>query len=88
MPGSSRSSSAVPQRERDIPERAVAAVAQQAAKADALIDDLMTAGLPEDGPVLQAKLIRLELLKVKGASSGSSAGGCSTVGSATEGSTG
>ena len=53
-------------RERDILERSVAAVAQQAAKADALIDDLKLAGLPEDGPVLQAKLLRLELLKVKG----------------------
>jgi hypothetical protein len=53
-------------RERDILERAVAGVAEQAAKADALIDDLQLAGLPEDGPVLQAKLIRLELLKVKG----------------------
>jgi hypothetical protein len=53
-------------RERDILERAVAAVTEQAAKADALIYDLKTAGLPEDGPVLQAKLIRLELLKVKG----------------------
>jgi hypothetical protein len=53
-------------RERDILERAVAAVTEQAAKADALIDDLKSAGLPEDGPVLQAKLIRLELLKVKG----------------------
>jgi hypothetical protein len=53
-------------RERDILERAVAAVAEQATKADALIDELTTAGLPEDGPVLQAKLIRLELLKVKG----------------------
>jgi hypothetical protein len=41
-------------------------VAEQAAKADALIDDLQTAGLPEDGPVLRAKLLRLELLKVKG----------------------
>jgi hypothetical protein len=56
----------VRERERDILERAVAAVTEQAAKADALIDDLVVAGLPEDGPVLQAKLIRLELLKVKG----------------------
>jgi hypothetical protein len=53
-------------RERDILERAVAAVAEQAAKADALVDELQAAGLPADGPVLQAKLIRLELLKVKG----------------------
>jgi hypothetical protein len=41
-------------------------VAEQAGKADALIDDLQAAGLPEVGPVLQGKLIRLELLKVKG----------------------
>jgi hypothetical protein len=54
----------VRKRERDILERAVAAVSKQAAKADALIDDLVVAGLPEDGPVLQAKLLRLELLKV------------------------
>jgi hypothetical protein len=54
------------ERKRDILERAVAAVSEQAAKADALINDLHVAGLPEDGPVLQAKLIRLELLKVKG----------------------
>jgi hypothetical protein len=56
----------VQDRERDILERAISAVAEQAAKADALIDDLQAAGLPEDGPVLQAKLIRLELLKVDG----------------------
>jgi hypothetical protein len=56
----------VRERERDILERAVAAVAEQAGKADALIDDLQAAGLPEVGPVLQGKLIRLELLKVKG----------------------
>jgi hypothetical protein len=53
-------------RERDILERAVEAVAEQAAKADTLIDDLQGAEMPQDGPVLQAKLIRLELLKVKG----------------------
>jgi hypothetical protein len=52
--------------ERNVVELAVAAVAEQAAKADALIDELQAAGLPEDGPVLQAKLLRLELLKVKG----------------------
>jgi hypothetical protein len=56
----------VPDRERDILKRAVASVAEQASKADALIDDLQAAGLREDGPVLQAKLLRLELLKVKG----------------------
>jgi hypothetical protein len=56
----------VADRERDILERAVAAVSEQAAKADALIDELHAARVPEDGPVIQAKLIRLELLKVKG----------------------
>jgi hypothetical protein len=53
-------------RERDTLERAVAGVTEQAAKAAALVDELQVAGLPQGGPVLQAKLIRLELLKVKG----------------------
>ena len=44
---------AVRNRARDILERAVAAIALPSAKADALIDDLQAAGLPEDGPVLQ-----------------------------------
>lgn len=56
----------VRERERDILERAVAAVAEQAAKADALIDYLRDAGMPEDGAILLAKLIRRELLIVKG----------------------
>jgi hypothetical protein len=73
-------------RERDILERAVAAVTEQAAKADALIYDLKTAGLPEDGPILQAKLIRLELLKVKGDLERElGAGGYWTAGDATGG---
>jgi hypothetical protein len=56
----------VRERERDTLERAIAGVAEQAAKVDALINDLLLLGLAQDGPVLQAKLIHLELLKVKG----------------------
>jgi hypothetical protein len=53
-------------RERELLERAVASVAEQVAKAYVLVDELKAAGLPEDGPVLHAKLLRLELLQVTG----------------------
>jgi hypothetical protein len=53
-------------RERDILERAVHSIAEQAANTNKVIDDAAYAGLAADHPVtLQAKLIRLELLKVK-----------------------
>lgn len=52
--------------ERDVLERAVHAVAEQAAKADALVDEALAAGL--DGShslTVHAKMLRLELLSVK-----------------------
>jgi hypothetical protein len=48
-------------------KRAVAAVADEALKADALVDEALAAGLDGSHPVtVQAKMLRLELLKVKG----------------------
>lgn len=53
-------------RERDIFERSVRAVSEQAAKAGALVDEALHAGLDGAHPVtLQAKMLRLELLNVK-----------------------
>jgi hypothetical protein len=53
-------------RERDILERAVRAVSEQAAKADAVVDEAIAAGLDGSHPVtLQAKMLRQELLQVK-----------------------
>ena len=53
-------------RECDILEHAVHSISEQAAKTNKIIDEALAAGLPSDHPVtLQAKLIRLELLKVK-----------------------
>ena len=53
--------------ERSILERAVSVVAEQASKADALIDEATAAGLDGSHPVtLQAKMLRLELLKREG----------------------
>jgi hypothetical protein len=52
--------------ERDILERAVRAVSQQAAKADAVVDEAIAAGLDGSHPVtIQAKMLRQELLQVK-----------------------
>jgi hypothetical protein len=52
--------------ERDILERAVRAVSEQAAKADAVVDEAVAAGLNGSHPVtLQAKMLRQELLQVK-----------------------
>jgi hypothetical protein len=56
----------VRQRERTILERAVRTLSEQAAKADALIDEALDAGL--DGShqlTVHAKMLRLELLQVK-----------------------
>jgi hypothetical protein len=54
-------------RERDILERAVHAVAEQAAKANELVDGVIAAGFGKSDPmVVRAKLIRLELLQLKG----------------------
>lgn len=52
--------------ERDILERAVRTLSEQAAKADALVDEALAAGLDGSHPVtVQAKMLRLELIKVK-----------------------
>jgi hypothetical protein len=52
--------------ERNILERSVAAVAQQAAKADDLVDEAIEIGHGRSDPlVTHAKMLRLELLKVK-----------------------
>lgn len=53
-------------RERDILERAVQTLSEQTAKADALVDEALSAGLDGSHPVtVHAKMLRLELLKVK-----------------------
>jgi hypothetical protein len=53
-------------RTRDILERAVQAVSEQAAAADALVHEALEAGLDGSHPVtLQAKVLRVELLRVK-----------------------
>jgi hypothetical protein len=52
--------------DRDILERAVATISEQAAKASSLIDETMDAGLSADHQVtIAAKMLRLELLKTK-----------------------
>lgn len=52
--------------ERDILERAVQAVADQAKNASTIVDESHNAGLDGSHPVtLQAKMLRLELLNVK-----------------------
>lgn len=56
----------VARQDRDILERAVRTLSEQAAKADALVDEALNAGLNGSHPVtLQAKLLRHELLQVK-----------------------
>jgi hypothetical protein len=53
---------AVARRERDILERAVRAVAEQAQKANAIVDEAQNAGIDGSDPVtLQAKMFRREL---------------------------
>jgi hypothetical protein len=53
-------------REREILQHAAKAVAEQAAKADDLVDDLIWVGHGRSDPlVTHAKMLRLELLKVK-----------------------
>lgn len=52
-------------RERDVLERAVHAVADQAAKADNLVDEATAAGGPDHPVTIAAKQLRLELLNVK-----------------------
>jgi hypothetical protein len=56
----------VARRERDILERAVRTVAEQARNASAIVDEAHGAGLDGSHPeTLQAKMLRLELLNVK-----------------------
>ncbi len=53
-------------RERDILEHAVHTIAEQAAKADDLVDEAIDVGHGRSHPlVVHAKMLRLELLKVK-----------------------
>jgi hypothetical protein len=53
-------------REREILERAVHAVTEQAAKADALVDEAIEVGHGRSDPlVTHAKMLRMELLNVK-----------------------
>jgi hypothetical protein len=52
--------------DRDILQRAVKAVSEQAAKADALVDEAIAADLDGSHQVtIHAKMLRLELLQVK-----------------------
>jgi hypothetical protein len=52
--------------DREILERAVATISEQAAKTSGLIDEALYAGLPADHPVtIATKMMRLELLKTK-----------------------
>jgi hypothetical protein len=52
-------------RERDILEHAVHTIAEQAAKADELVDEAKSAGGGDHPVTVHAKMLRLELLKVK-----------------------
>jgi hypothetical protein len=55
------------QREREILERSVPAIAERARDAYSLIEELGAAGLPADGPtMLAAKRLRMQLLTTKG----------------------
>jgi len=56
----------MPQQEREILERAVRVISEQAASASEVIDEALDACLAADHPVtVQAKMLRLELLTVK-----------------------
>ena len=56
----------MPTRERQILENAVHVVTEQAAKADDLVDEAIDVGHGRSDPlVTHAKMLRLELLKVK-----------------------
>jgi hypothetical protein len=55
----------VQQREREILEQAVHAIAEQALKADELVDEAKAAGGANQTVTVHAKTLRLELLKVK-----------------------
>jgi len=52
--------------DRDILERAIRKISEQAANGSGVVDEAMDAGLPVDHPVtVAAKMLRLELLNVK-----------------------
>jgi hypothetical protein len=55
----------MPRREREILEHAVCTIAEQAAKADELVDEAKAAGGGDHPVTVHAKMLRLELLKVK-----------------------
>jgi len=66
--------------QRDILERAAQPLAEEAAKADALVDEALAACLDGSHPVtVQAKMLRLELLKVKADLERNWGSSCSTV---------
>jgi hypothetical protein len=52
-------------REREILDHAVHTIAQQAVKADELVDEAKAAGGGDHPVTVHAKILRLELLKVK-----------------------
>ena len=52
-------------RERDILEHAVHTIPEQAAKAEVLVDEAKAAGRGDHPVTVHAKMLRLELLKVK-----------------------
>jgi hypothetical protein len=52
-------------REREILEHAVHTIAEQAVKADELVDEAKAAGGGDHPVTVHAKMLRLELLKVK-----------------------
>jgi hypothetical protein len=55
----------VANRERDILEQTVHTIAEQAVKADELVDEAKAAGGGDHPVTVHAKMLRLELLKVK-----------------------
>jgi len=57
--------STMARRERDILEHAVHTIAEQAVKADELVDEAKAAGGGDHPVTVHAKMLRLELLKVK-----------------------
>jgi hypothetical protein len=54
----------MPRREREILKHAVHTIAQQAVKADELVDEAKAAGVGDHPVTVHTKILRLELLKV------------------------
>jgi hypothetical protein len=69
-------------RERDILEHAVHSIAEQAVKADELVDEAKAAGGGDHPVTVHAKMLRLELLRVRPTSNASSRTSPSTARSA------